>query len=363
VSFEDDISALIDRPCRRDGCTQTLPESCPSDDFCSEVCETTWRAENNGCRVEDYDDFGIDVIVPDGHPAAPSYRSPQEGAFSDDGPPRSFLHYMQRQLNRLWDRLILGDVESFEPRGILSATEPREQRPPSAATGLMQIMHSGRTELPVPPSNGLARFLDQYGVTPRVWSQPGTFQAPAVPPTEAELRRVCEQVARIFEVPLAMLEPPPPPPSVADAVGFEVITDPLIPPGFAFVRPRGQIHFHASLDPAVPDAEPIFYTREERYDPQSNRVVFELRAHLPPAPMWVNVQFDGVGFVDSLHGRRAAAAERDRLLHGEWPENLQDVLTGTPRLERLEGAGLDELGNAVEEPEPEIPPYRDQSET
>lgn len=345
MSFTDDIAALIDRPCQYATCGRIVPESSPSDDFCSENCEEAWRAENNGLTTTDHGDFGVELHIPADHPAAPSYSPPEE----DERPPRSFLEHIQRQLTRLWDRLFADDVERFQQNvtGILSGPEIRGNRQHYPAVGLMQIMHSGRAELPVRPSEDFTRFLDQYGMTPRVWSQPGTSQAPAVPPSEDEVRRMREQIARLFQVPPAILEPPPPPPSVADAVGFEVITDPLVPPGYAFVRPREQVHFHAALDPGVPDAEPVFYTREERYDPQSNRVVFELRAH---RPLWVNVQFEGLRFIESLHAHRAAAAERDRLLHGEWTD------------ERLEGAGLEQLAEVVED-EPDIPPYRDQSET
>lgn len=377
MSFEDEISALIDRPCRRDGCGRALPEWCPSDDFCSEVCETTWRAENNGCTVVDYDEFGIDVQVPADHPATPSYSPPQAGAF-DDEPPRSFLHYMHRQVSRLWDRLMLGDVENFEPRGILSATERLASPSPSPAYGLMQVMHSGRTGLPVPPSEGLTDFLDQYGVTPRAWSQPGAFQAPAVPPSTVEIQRMREQIARIFGVPPALLEPPPPEPArttwippgepqVLNELGtlpmnltastpglpYGYFRAPGMPPDQAYhvLPPREGEERRAelvqvSIDLATPDAAPLFYVVESRYDHLTDRVVFELRVRVPPQPPWINVQFNADGFVSSL----ATVAERVDRLHGAWTE------------ERLEGVGLEQLGAEVEEP-PEIPPYRDQPET
>lgn len=332
MSFEDEISALIDRPCRRDGCGRTLPEWCPSDDFCSETCETTWRAENNGCKAVDYGEFGIDVQVPDGHPAAPSYTPPQEGAFAADRPPRSFLEYMHRRLSQLWDRLILGDPEQTpEIRGILSATERPASPPPSPAYGLMQIMPS-RWERDVPfydPARGEL-----------------TERRPAVPPSTAEVQRMREQIARIYGIPLPMISPPPPParttwvPPGEPQVLNELGTPPVnltAPPFLAF-------------DPAVPDAVPLLYTMESRYDRSNDRVVLELRVRVPPQPPWINVQFDGAEFVRSLRTTAETVAERQQLLHGTWTE------------ERLEGAGLEELGAEVEEP-PDIPPYRDQSET
>jgi hypothetical protein len=367
VSFEDDISALIDRPCRRNGCARTLPESCPSDDFCSEDCETTWRAENNGLTTVDCGEFGIDMIVPDGHPAAPSYRSPQEDAF-DSEPPRSFREYVWRRLSQMFDRAALDDVEQFQENaaGILSAIRPDELPQRRHSVGLMQILPSSwRRDPPVSPSDGLARFLDQYGVTPRAWSQPGTFQTPAVPPTEVEVHRMREQVARIFEVPLSMIDPPPPPRPREIPGEFQVLNELGAPPVNFTASPTPGLAF----DPATPDMRLLFYTVETRYDHQRDRVVADLVLRVP-RPGWANVAFDGIGYVQSVRDRAEAFQQ---LTHGEWTEPTEDA-----RRHRLEGAGLEqlagldaeeivararELGFVGVDPEPEIPPYRDQSET
>jgi hypothetical protein len=75
VGFLEELGDLIDRPCRRNGCGKFVPESSPSDDFCSESCETAWRAENNGCKyVDSWLGEGY-VVVPEGHPAEPTHRS------------------------------------------------------------------------------------------------------------------------------------------------------------------------------------------------------------------------------------------------------------------------------------------------
>lgn len=301
MSFEDEISALIDRPCRRDECTRTLPESCPSDDFCSEACETTWRAENNGCRVEDYGEFGIDVIAPEGHPAVPSYRSPQEGAFDDQRPPRSFLEYMRRRLSRLFEMEFLGSRTQEGPMGILHATRPAEERRPDPAVGLMQIL----------PSSWRNRQPE------------GIMQLPVVPPTEVELHRMRDQIARIFGVPLPLISPPPPPRPAgefqmlnelgAPPVNFTASPTPELP--FNFFRAPGMpldraYHVlppregeerraelvHVAIDPATPDAVPLFYTVETRYDHQNDRMVAELVLRLPPRPAWINLTIDPADF-------------------------------------------------------------------
>jgi hypothetical protein len=368
VSFEDEISALIDRPCRRDGCTRTLPESCPSDDFCSEVCETTWRAENNGCRVEDYDDFGIDVIVPDGHPAAPSYRSPQEGAFDDQRPPRSFLEYMRRRLSRLFEMEFLSSRTPEGPMGILHATRPAGERRPNPSVGLMQIL----------PSSWRNRQPE------------GIMQLPVVPPTEVEVHRMREQIARIFGVPLPLISPPPPPRpreipgefqvlnDLASPVNFTASPTPELP--FNFFRAPGMpldraYHVlppregeerraelvHVAIDPATPDAVPLFYTVETRYDHQHDRVVAELVLRVP-RPGWANVAFDGIGYIQSVRSR---AEEFRQLVHGEWTEPTEDA-------RRLEGAGLERLAGLDAEEIIEqarelgfvgVEPDRDQPET
>jgi hypothetical protein len=381
VSFEDDISALIDRPCRRSECERIVPESSASDDFCSENCEASWRAENNGCTVVDCGDWGIDVHVPEGHPAAPTYQSPQEAAFGPDGPPRSFMELIRRQLSQLWDRMFLGDLDRFAQNvtGILHATRPAEERRPNPAVGLMQIMHAGRTELPLPPA----------GVEPG-----DILRNPAVPPTVAELQQMREQIARIFGVPLPLIEAPPSPPRRyalpelqtlnelgADPVNFTA--PPALP--FSFFRAPGMpldraYHVvppregeerraelvHVAFDPATPDARPLFYTVHTRYDHQHDRVVAELVVRVP-RPGWANVEFDGIGYLRSVRSR---AEEFRQLVHGEWIEEPEDMPVGPSRYDRLEGLSADvileqarELGFQGVDPEPEIPPYRDQSET
>lgn len=346
MSFEDDISALIDRPCRRDGCAQTLPESCPSDDFCSENCEATWRAENNGLTTVDCGDLGIDVIAPEGHPAVPSYRSPQEGAFDEEPAPRSFMELIQRRLWQLWDRLVLGDVEQFRENatGILSAIRPDELPQPSPAVGLMQILPSSwRRDPPVEPIG----------------------RPPSVSPAEDEMQRLREQIARVYGVPLPLISPTAPPRPFGD---FQVIADPLIPPGVTYIAasdaaeaqlaepvnftasPTPDLPFnffrapgmppdrayhvlppregeerraelvHVALDPAVPDAVPLFYTVETRYDHQRDRVVAELVVRLPPRPAWVNVTIDPADF-----GLTQEAA-LDRLEGLDQPGDAEEIV-------------------------------------
>jgi hypothetical protein len=76
VGFLEELDHLIDRPCRRDSCDKVIPESSPSDDFCSERCEAAWRAENNGCKyVDSWLGEGY-VQVPEGHPAEPTHQPP-----------------------------------------------------------------------------------------------------------------------------------------------------------------------------------------------------------------------------------------------------------------------------------------------
>jgi hypothetical protein len=73
MGFIDALDALIDRPCQRKDCRNIVPESSPSDDFCSEYCESAWRAENNGCDfVRSFG--GGEVVVPEGHPAEPTHQ-------------------------------------------------------------------------------------------------------------------------------------------------------------------------------------------------------------------------------------------------------------------------------------------------
>lgn len=345
MSFEDDISALIDRPCRRDGCAHTLPESCPSDDFCSEVCETTWRAENNGCRVEDYGDFGIDVVAPEGHPAVPSYSSPQEGAFDDQRPPRSFMELIRRQLSRMFDQAFLGDLDRFRENatGILHATRPTEERRPDPSVGLMQIL----------PSAWAARQAEEI------------MRPPAVPPTDVERLRMRDQIARIFEVPPAMLDVPPPEWTSRPRGEFQVLSDPDLSPGVVnFVQPRPLPFGYVALDPAAPGAVPLFYAVESRYDHLRDRVVMELRVRLPPRPSQVNLTINTDEFIGSVRDR---ADEFQQLIHGEWIEEPEDMPVELERLSGLDAeeivARARELGFVGVDPEPEIPPHRDQPET
>jgi hypothetical protein len=372
VSFEDDISALIDRPCRRNGCERIVPESSASDDFCSENCEASWRAENNGCTVVDCGDWGIDVHVPEGHPAAPTYQSPQEAAFSGDGP-RSLFAELYRNLMELFEREIIGPVQRFRENvtGILSATPSVEDRRPDPSVGLMQIL-------------------------PSAWAERPPEVAPSVPAGAAEMQRMREQIARVFGVPLSLIEAPPPPPRRREIPGeFQVMNDLASPVNFTaspvsglpfnFFRAPGMpldraYHVvppregeerraelvHVAFDPATPDARPLFYTVHTRYDHQQDRVVAELVVRVP-RPGWANVEFDGIGYLRSVRSR---AEEFRQLVHGEWIEEPEDMPVGPSRYDRLEGLSADvileqarELGFQGVDPEPEIPPYRDQSET
>lgn len=73
--FLDRLDELVDRPCQWRYCTKTIPESSPSDDFCSETCEHAWRAANNGLTLKRIPESNLlEASVPDGHPALPTHH-------------------------------------------------------------------------------------------------------------------------------------------------------------------------------------------------------------------------------------------------------------------------------------------------
>lgn len=75
--FLDQLDSLIDRPCQWTDCGRMVPESSPSRDFCSEVCERSWRAANVGGKFVPAMWAGYslgETEVPEDHPAAPTHH-------------------------------------------------------------------------------------------------------------------------------------------------------------------------------------------------------------------------------------------------------------------------------------------------
>ena len=161
MSFLDELDAVIDRPCRG-GCGGTLPENCPSDDFCSETCEARWRVTHNGCEFVDEGEGWFDVLVPPGHPAEPTHVGEE--------PPKSLYDCISEYVAERMQALYEYEAEQFR-RNARAAT--MYQAAPEAPGELFSVVHP---------------------------TDPAPEREPVVGLTPETLQAAMDQVARLYDV-------------------------------------------------------------------------------------------------------------------------------------------------------------------